>query len=85
MAPALMLLAGRWAAITFLTMSVSVTIPAISPALSTRSEPIRCSAIVCDAIAVRVVRRLSTVLGRHGLVDFKEGMIIKELKEVDRA
>jgi len=31
--------------------------------------------IVCIAITVRVVRRLSTVLGRHGLVDFEEGMI----------
>jgi hypothetical protein len=65
-------------------MPVSDTIPTISPASSTRSEPIRCSAIVCAAITVRVVRRLSTVLGRHGFVDFEERMVIEEVEEVDR-
>jgi hypothetical protein len=62
---------------------VSVTIPTISPASSTRSEPIRFSAIVCAATSVRVVRRLSTVLGHHGLVDFEERMVIHKVKEVE--
>jgi hypothetical protein len=56
---------------------VSVTIPTISPASRTRSEPIRFPAIVCAAIFVRVVRRLSTVPSRHGLVDFEERMVIE--------
>jgi hypothetical protein len=30
-----------------------------------------------------VVRRLSTVPGRHGLVDFEESMIIWEVREVE--
>jgi hypothetical protein len=64
---------------------VSVTIPTISPASSRRSEPIRFSAIVCAAIFVRVVRRLSTVPSRHGLVDFEERMVIKKVREVERS
>jgi len=36
-------------------------------------------------LSVRIVRRLSTVPGRHGLVDFEEGMIIYKVKEVDRS
>jgi hypothetical protein len=34
---------------------------------------------------VRVVRRLSTVLGYDGDVDFEERMITQKLKEVERA
>jgi hypothetical protein len=37
------------------------------------------------ALSVRVVRRLSTVPGRHGLVDFEESMITRELREVNRS
>jgi hypothetical protein len=35
--------------------------------------------------AVTAVRHLSTVLGRHGFVDFEERMVTKQLKEVERA
>ena len=37
------------------------------------------------ALSVRVVRRLSTVPGRHGLVDFEQSMIIWKVREVDRS
>lgn len=37
------------------------------------------------ALSVRTVRRLSTVRGRHGLVDFEKSIIIWKLREVERS
>jgi len=39
----------------------------------------------CADLSVRIVRRLSTVPGRQGLVDFEQSMIIWKVREVERS
>jgi len=55
------------------------TITAVRTALD-----VLASVVVIPPPSLPMMRRLSTVLGRHGLVDFEERMIIYKLREVDR-